>query len=217
VADGSDRTPEERETARLERERRRARESGAASARPQPDPVPGLDGQDSPEPDGVHPDDVDREHDDELASGTRRVGWRERTAATLLHSRPGRASASRPAGPRRVPTRRRRIVLRTMAVLALVLGGAVFWFCVELFQPFHGSGHGRVTVTIPPRLGARRVGDLLAREGVVASGFFFYARAILGGDRGKLYAGTYHLKLDMSYSRVLEVLTTRPPPPPSPK
>jgi UPF0755 protein len=99
-----------------------------------------------------------------------------------------------------------------LAALVLVLGAVVIWFCVELFQPFHGSGHGRVTVTIPPRLGARQVGDLLARDGVVASGFFFYVRATLDGDRGNLYAGTYHLKLDMSYSQVLKVLTTRPRP-----
>jgi len=97
------------------------------------------------------------------------------------------------------------------AVVALLLAAALIWFCVELFQPFHGSGHGAVTVSIPPRSGARQVGDLLARDGVVASGFFFYLRATLAGDRGKLLAGTYHLQRDMSYGQALKVLTTPPP------
>jgi uncharacterized YceG family protein len=96
-------------------------------------------------------------------------------------------------------------------VVVLVLAAAVIWFCVELFQPFHGAGHGRVTVVIAPHSGARQVGDLLARKGVVASGFFFYLRAKLDGDSSKLYAGTYHLKLGMSYGQVLKVLTTPPP------
>jgi uncharacterized YceG family protein len=98
-----------------------------------------------------------------------------------------------------------------LAVLVLVLVAAVIWFCVELFQPFHGSGHGRITVRVPPSLGARQVGDLLAHDGVVSSGFFFYLRAKLDGDTGKLYAGTYRLQLGMSYSAVLKRLTTPPP------
>jgi uncharacterized YceG family protein len=100
---------------------------------------------------------------------------------------------------------------RALAVFVLVLAAAVIWFCVELFQPFHGPGHGRVPVTIPPHSGARRIGDLLARKGVVASGFFFYLRVTLDGDRGKLRAGTYRLKRDMSYGQALKVLTTPPP------
>jgi UPF0755 protein len=88
----------------------------------------------------------------------------------------------------------------------------VIWFLVELFQPFHGSGHGSVTVTIPPHSGAGQIGDLLEREGVISSSFFFEARATLGGDRGNLRAGTYHFKLDMSYSQVLSMLTTPPRP-----
>jgi UPF0755 protein len=66
-------------------------------------------------------------------------------------------------------------------------------------------------VTIPPHSGAREIGDLLARDGVVSSGFFFYLRAKLDGDSSNLYPGTYHLKLDMSYGQALKVLTTPPP------
>jgi UPF0755 protein len=97
-------------------------------------------------------------------------------------------------------------------VLALVLAAVLIWFCIELFQPFHGSGHGSVTVTIPAHSSAGTVGDLLERNGVISSSFFFQARATLGGERGKLRAGTYHLKLDMSYAGALKVLTTPPPP-----
>lgn len=98
-----------------------------------------------------------------------------------------------------------------LALVALAVVAVVIWFCIELFQPFHGPGHGRVTVTVPPRAGAHQVGDLLARNGVVASGFFFYLRARLDGDTGKLYARTYHLALGMSYSQALKILTTPPP------
>lgn len=99
-----------------------------------------------------------------------------------------------------------------MAVLALILTAAVVWFLVELLQPFHGSGHGSVTVTVPPHATSSQVGDLLERKGVVASSFFFNIRAALAGDRGKLRAGTYHLKRDMSYGTVLTALITPPPP-----
>jgi uncharacterized YceG family protein len=102
-------------------------------------------------------------------------------------------------------------VVRLAALVALLLAAVLIWFCVELFQPFHGQGHGRLTVTIPARSSSRQVGDLLARDGVVSSGFFFYLRAKLAGDGGKLLAGTYHLKLDMSYGQALKALTTAPP------
>jgi len=159
----------------------------------------------TPSPDG---DDSTDEH--EVASGTRRVGWHERSAAVAA----ARPSAGEPSGPRRHSPRlggRRRTVVRVLAVMALVLAAAVIWFCVELFQPFHGSGHGSVTVTIPPRSSTSQVGSLLERDGVIASSFFFKLRVALAGDRGKLLAGTYHLREDMSYSQVLKALTTPPP------
>jgi uncharacterized YceG family protein len=46
---------------------------------------------------------------------------------------------------------------------------------------------------------------------VIASSFFFQLRATLAGDRGKLLAGAYRLRRDMSYGQVLHVLTTPPP------
>jgi len=103
---------------------------------------------------------------------------------------------------------------RVVAVLMLMLAAALVWFLLELFQPLHGSGHGNLTVTIPPHSSSSKVGDLLEREGVISSSFFFELRATLGGERGKLLSGTYHLKLDMSYGSVLKLLTTPPPPVP---
>jgi peptidoglycan lytic transglycosylase G len=229
MGDMSQRTPEEREAARLERERRRGRLAsparageldrglgGGASAyrafgRPvepsEPEPADGPEHafDDEPEPDhGFEP----ATDDHELASGTRRVGWRERSRAPTPRGPQSAAGAARPPG---APRRRHSRLVRISAVFVLILAAGVIWFCIELFQPFHGSGHGEVTVTIPARAGAHQVGDLLARDGVVSSGLFFYIRATLDGDRGKLLAGTYHLKLDMSYSQALRALTTPPP------
>ena len=99
-----------------------------------------------------------------------------------------------------------------IAVLALVLSAALIWFLVELFQPFHGSGHGSVTVTIPAHSSSSEVGDILERDGVIASSFFFEIRAFLSGDKSKLRAGTYHLEQDMSYAAALSALSTPPPP-----
>jgi uncharacterized YceG family protein len=92
-------------------------------------------------------------------------------------------------------------------LLAIVL----VWFLVELFQPFHGDGHGSVTVVIPPHSSVGKIGDQLERDGVISSSFFFQLRATLNGDRGALRPGTYHLKLDMSYATVLSILTKPPP------
>lgn len=207
----AERTPEEREAARQEREQRRAQEDGApANASPAAADSPpaatddwlpaGVDGSDT----------VDDEHDHEVASGTRRVGWRERKGANAATPRPPRRDAGLRRGPGPLKGRRS-LIIRTAAVLALLLAAALIWFCVELFQPFHGSGHGSISVTIPARSSTSHVGDLLERDGVIASSFFFGVRAALEGDRGKLLAGTYHLKLDMSYGQVLKALTTRPP------
>ena len=144
---------------------------------------------------------------EDVASGTRRVTRLERPSSP--EPEPPRAAGRRP--------RRHSRIGRLLSLLALVLAAALVWFLVELFQPFHGSGHGSVTVTIPPHSSAGKVGDLLERNGVISSegpvpaSFFFELRATLAGERGKLRPGTYHLKLDMGYGQVLKILTTPPP------
>jgi uncharacterized YceG family protein len=94
--------------------------------------------------------------------------------------------------------------------LALVVAAVVVWFCVEIFQPFHGSGHGSVTVVIPPHSSVNAVADRLSHAGVIGSSFFFELRVTLDGDRGDLRPGTYHLKLGMSFGSVLKILTAKP-------
>jgi UPF0755 protein len=158
VPEGYERTAEEREQARLERQRYRSIDGGPDSGR-------------------------------------------------------GDGRARRQAPPRRRPTPQRRKhswVGRIFALLVLGLAAAVIWFLIQLFQPLHGSPHGSVTVTVPPHSNARQIGDELAKDGVIPSGFFFELRATLAGERSDLLAGTYHLQKGMTYGAVLKRLTTPP-------
>jgi uncharacterized YceG family protein len=212
----SDRTEADREAARRERERRRADRAGRGAPALEADTSVEQPGDETAEERDFYRDDHepalddhefldDDHHHDEPAVGTRFV--------SRLHRH--QAADRTPGQPRRAPRpvkRKRSWRGRILAVLAITLAGAVIWFLVALFQPFHGSGHGSVTVTIPTRASAGQIGDLLARDGVIPSSFFFQARAALGGDRGDLRSGTFHLKLDMSYGDVLKVLTTPPKP-----
>jgi UPF0755 protein len=233
MAERRNRTPEEREAARLERERRRTgRNHDEPAAAPQPPPPapepppqppraepppqpPRAELPPQPPPRDEPPPQPPR---DELPppaaplpdpapgfdapAGTRRV-----SRGSRLTGKPRQVKAGRPLRPSRPHSRRRRL----LALIPLAIGIALLWFLVELFQPFHGSPRGRVTVTIPAHAGSGKVGDLLASRGVVSSGFFFRIRAALSGDQNSLRAGTYHLQLGMSYAAALTALTTPPP------
>jgi UPF0755 protein len=98
-------------------------------------------------------------------------------------------------------------VLAVLALLAIV----AVWFVTSLFQPFHGDGSGSVAVTIPKNTGVGEIADLLAKEKVVSSAFFFEARATLAGKRSELKPGDYKLRRDMSYGAALDALTDGPP------
>ncbi|MBV8952511.1 MAG: endolytic transglycosylase MltG, partial [Solirubrobacterales bacterium] len=230
----SGRTPEEREAARQDRERRRGeREDPAAAPGVVAEPAadveaePRFEDRRSAEPPGAEHepeppvDDDDLALDPEAPAGTRRVSGLERGRSSrgeprrarrqrAVRRRParGRARSERPLA---AVERRRLHIGRIISVVAILLAGALIWFLVELFQPFHGSGHGSVTVTIPADAGSRAIGDQLARDGVISSGFFFELRATLAGQRGQLRSGTYHLRQDMDYASALKVLTTPPP------
>jgi UPF0755 protein len=118
-----------------------------------------------------------------------------------------------PAPLRRTPPARRRPryrLRRAVALAALVIVGFGAWFLFELFQPFTGVGAGTVTVSIPSGATAGEIGDLLARDGVVSSSFFFRLRVRLDGDGPKLRHGVITLRRGMSYSSALAVLTTKP-------
>lgn len=110
--------------------------------------------------------------------------------------------------PSRRPKRHVYLARRIVAVAALVLAVAVVWFIVTLYEPFAGSGHGRVTVTIPAGSSTSKIGDILERDGVVSSSFFFELRARLSGE--KLYAGQFAMPLATSYSHALQILSVEP-------
>jgi len=126
-----------------------------------------------------------------------------------------KAAQARKRRPRwRAPKRRersphyRRIMIRRLVALGtLVIVVVAAWLLIDLFQPFHGSGTGSLTVSVPAGSSASAIGDELARDGVVSSGFFFNLRASIDGKRGALRAGVYTLKHDMSYGAALAALT----------
>jgi len=105
---------------------------------------------------------------------------------------------------------RRRWLRRIVVILALGLAIAAAAFAFLLFQPKHSSGHGQVVVTVPAGATADEIGDLLAKQGVVRSGFLFSLRARLSGDRSRLRSGRHRLKEGMSYAAALTALTTAP-------
>jgi uncharacterized YceG family protein len=96
---------------------------------------------------------------------------------------------------------------RIAALILLAIVGVAAWFLISLFQPFGGgSGSGEVTVTIPRGASVSDIGDVLAKNKVVSSSFFFELRARLAGDSGDLKPGVYKLKEGMSYSTALDSL-----------
>jgi UPF0755 protein len=99
---------------------------------------------------------------------------------------------------------------RVGALIGLLLVVAVGWFLIALFQPFGGAGHGTVAVTIPRGASVGDIGDVLAKRGVVSSGFLFELRATLAGRRGDLKSGTYDLRHDMSYGDAIDALVRGP-------
>ena len=246
----SDRSPEDREAARLERERRRAARRGEPMPAPVPAPAPAprlttpppTPAPPSPpayEPPAAAPapapppvateipstdehrfgeeqytDDHEVFADDEAAAGTRRVTGLERSRSAEGSPR-SRAPRVRRAHRPRGDAGHRLWGGRAAAAVAIVLAAALLWFVNALFQPFHGSAGAPVQVTIPAHSSAGQVGDLLARDGVISSSFFFQLRATLAGERGNLRSGTYTLRRDTSYGSVLKTLTTPPPPIPT--
>ncbi len=236
-----ERSAQEREAARLERERRRAQQGGgSAPTRPPaapepppptpppappaaqesvvpqqpPTPLPALKGAALPATGAEFPQfgpSSDDEHEPlggESPAGTKRISGLERAPTRPRAARQGRPPIRVRGGRSHAPSSRRG---RALAVMAIILAAAVIWFLAQLFQPFHGAGSGKLTVTIPAHSTSSQIGDQLARAGVVSSSFFFELRATLAGERSNLRSGTYHLAHDMRYGDVLKLLTTAPP------
>ena len=233
------RSDEERERARAEREARRAAREGRGPQptgdvpAPIPDPPPEPEPAENPSPatpdvyPPVTPDRLSHLPGEDLAAAPDDPAP-VATAATMSQEPviPATEPPDEPAvGPRtarreeaggilagataRKPPRRRKRRWIGLALL-VVLVGALAWFAISLWQPFHGSGHGRVVVEIPPNSSSRKIGNILEHNGAVASGFFFALRARLSGKSGKMRPGRYVMQQDMSYSAAINVLTTPP-------
>jgi UPF0755 protein len=140
------------------------------------------------------------------------IDWVDtRSGAQQQEAKTGRRGWPPWGGQRRKhgPAYRRILIRRTVALATLAVVVVAAWFLIELFQPFHGAGTGTVTVSIPAGSTSSEIGDELARDHVVASGFFFNLRATLAGERSALRAGVYTLKHNMSYAAALSALTRR--------
>jgi UPF0755 protein len=186
----TERSAQDRELARQERERRR--QEGASGQQAAPPPT-------MPQDDWLN---------DDFEPAPAAV--RPQARASARRPVPPRGNGRRPMGSRRRSWPGR--VLALVAILAVIL---VLWFLIELFQPFAGSGHGEVTVTIPPHAGTSQIAQILDRDGVITCTFpsctlLFEIRAKLDGRT--LLSGTYHLKRGMSFSAAIGALSTPPPP-----
>ena len=126
--------------------------------------------------------------------------------------RAGGAGAGRSGGGGAAGGHKRVTRARVAALVALALAAALVWFLISLFQPFSGgAGSGRVIVVIPRGSSSSKIGSILARDEVVASGFFFNLRATLDGKRGSLHSGRFELEHGMSYSAAIDALSKPPP------
>jgi peptidoglycan lytic transglycosylase G len=197
------RSEEERERARLEREARRRQRTGEMAA-VEPEPIREPEPEPHPEP----------EPQAEPVRAAAPTAVREEPLGVRRAGAPMNMSAAGALGPRAIPPRptrparrRRRPIVRVIPVLLVLALGA---FAYALFQPFTGSGHGTVVVTVPEGAGASQIGSLLADKGVIDSSFFFGLRARLSGKRGKLRSGTITLRKGMSYGAALDALTKAP-------
>jgi UPF0755 protein len=183
----TERSAEERERARQERERRRQDSVQGQQAAAPPPPPP-------PEDDWLS---------DDFEPAPAAPRGQERTS--VRRPPPSRSNGRRPGA-----SRRRSWPGRVLAVVAILAVLIVLWFLLELFQPFAGSGHGEVTVTIPPHAGTSQIADILDRDGVISCTFpdcrlLFELRAKLDGRT--LLSGTYRLKKDMSFESAISALS----------
>ena len=110
-----------------------------------------------------------------------------------------------PPGEKRRGRRGRNTIV--VIVLALLLVG-VLYLVNALFQPLADDGSGDVQVTIPANSSASDVADILEREGVVDSAFFFEVRTRMASEN--LQAGTFTLQEGMPYGDAIKALSETP-------
>ena len=134
----------------------------------------------------------------------------EAAAPAAGRAAPRRAAARGPRPPRRGSGFLAALRRHPLLIVAAIVGVALLWFLVALFQPFHGDGHGRVVVTIPKGASVSEVGDILDEKGVVSSSTLFQIRATIAGKRSDLYPGRFVLAADMSYGSAIDALSKAP-------
>jgi UPF0755 protein len=189
----------ERERRRREREARRgrSREAPQQTAPPEPPPAAPPAAEQSAAA---------------TAESPRRLGRRKPkqvVAPTLEASSDGDGGDPplRPAGGRRGPYRRRRI----LALGLIVVGVLLAWFLIAFFQPppfDPGDGSGQAIVTVPEGASASQVADLLTENDVVSNGTLFEWRLKLAGKTDQILPGRYVLAHNMSYSNAIDKLTS---------
>jgi UPF0755 protein len=172
------------------------------------EPEPFYEAEAEPEP--VY--EADREHVAVPAAAEAPAGVR-RVPAPSVRDLPQVAGprASRSPGVTRGTPRGRR-GLRIIPLVLLLIVIAIGYFAFRVFQPFAGDGDASkpVQVTIPQGATAGQIGDVLAKDGVIDSSFFFSLRSRLSGRRSDLKAGRFTLRRDMSYTAAIDALTSTP-------
>jgi UPF0755 protein len=115
------------------------------------------------------------------------------------------------------PKRRRRgragVIVAAVVAVVLVLGAAagltVWWNSFR--RPAVQVATGQpVVVTVPQGATTPQIGELLAREGVVANANEFRAKVRTAGAGADLRAGEYELTTGMSYEDAINALTSGP-------
>jgi UPF0755 protein len=201
-ADSNDPAAREREQRRQEREEKRrqrvAKEEGKATPPPAPVEPPPPHAPEEPAEPAPPPAPVATApdfHDD---------GHPEMTGAARSGRRFGDGGGRRGRGSLGAIARH---PFRVFGVVALIF---VAWFLIELFQPFHPAGSGRVEVNIPKGESVSEVGDLLSEKGVIDSSTLFQIRVTLAGKRSEIYSGHFTLAHEMSYGEAIDALSQPP-------
>ena len=202
-----DRTPEEREAARLEREAKRAVKRGEAPPQPPQKPPPKRPQKPPPPPKKPRQAKQPKQAKQPVAAPPAPAPAEPRADAAAQRAAKARAILHRRREARKEgdkPPRRpaRVIALAFIGLLVAVIG----WFVLSLFQPLKGDGEGTVRVTIPRGSGVSDIAEILEKEGVVNSAFFFEARVRIAGRGGELKAGKFQLREDMSHIAALDLL-----------
>ncbi len=95
---------------------------------------------------------------------------------------------------------------RTWVVIVIfVLLGMYFWYRHEL-SPANGGNDVRSIVTIPSGSSVSSIAQLLSKQGLIRSPFFFSWFVRLHSDQSRLLAGTYVLYPSLSTPEVVNIL-----------